>query len=113
MSSVVEYSLDFPLFFIIFDVWRWSEVVGSMDFIFDVRHEEHCMENIVNSPCQREFQPISNWSEDFRDSEGSFTFRGHLLVVFGFEVLSVKPNQLVQFESREFVFVSFGHASLG
>ena len=68
------------------------------------------MENVVDSPCWRKFQPISNRSEDFGDLEGSFMFRSHLLVVLGFEVPSVEPNQLIQFESREFVFVSFGHA---
>ena len=113
MSSVIKYSLDFPLFFVIFDVWRWSEEVWSVNFILGVGHEEHCMENIVDLPCWREFQPISNWSEDFGYPEGSFVFRGHLLMVFGFKVLSVKPNQLIKFESREFVLVSFSHSLLG
>ena len=66
-----------------------------MNFILDVGHEEHCMENIVDLPCWREFQLISDWAKDFRDSKGSFMFRGHLLVVLGFEVPSVEPNQLV------------------
>ena len=84
-----------------------------MNFILDVGHEEHSMEDVVNLPCRREFQLISDWSKDFGDSEGSFAFKSHLLVVLGFEVLSVEPNQLVQFESRKSVFVSFSHMSLG
>ena len=57
--------------------------------------------------------PISNWSKDFGYSEGSFTFRGHFLMIFGLEVSSIKPNQLIKFESRKFALVLFGHMSLG
>ena len=38
---------------------------------------------------------ISDQSENFGDPERSFAFRGHLLVVLGFEVPRVEPNQLV------------------
>lgn len=38
LFSMIENSFDFPLFFIIVDIWRGSKVVVSVDFSFCVRH---------------------------------------------------------------------------
>ena len=44
------------------------------------------MEDIVNLPRLRQFQSVSEWTEDLDNFEGSFPLGCHLFVIGGFEV---------------------------
>ena len=61
-----------------------------MDLVFFIWYKKGSMEHVMDLPCSREVQLVSDGGEDLDNCEGSFTFWGELWVgngvfqVFGF-----------------------------
>ena len=72
------------------------------------------MEDWVDLPCFRQAELIDNWGKDFRDGEGSFSFRGEFRVDDGsFEISGFEPDLVSEFERGEGSSSSSGHDLAG
>ena len=72
------------------------------------------MEDWVDLPCFRQAELVDDWGKDFRDSKGSFSFRGKLRVDHrSFEVSGFEPDFVSKFEWREGSLCSGCHDLVG
>jgi hypothetical protein len=88
--AVIDNSLHFVLFFIIYNVRWWSNEVGSVLFGFLVWLEEDRMENRVHFPMLWQSQFVIDFTYHLFDFEWSFSSGFQLGVNLHFQVPGVQ-----------------------
>jgi hypothetical protein len=84
----------FIYFFSFFYVWRWSDIIFSINLVFSIRSEQCSMEDLVDLPRFWQFQLVSYRSQHFFNLKRSLLFWSHLLMIICLQMSRVQPDHL-------------------
>ena len=74
--SMIHDGFYFELLFASHQV-RWRpRVVGAILIGFTIRRQQTCMEDVVDGPGRRQFQPVGHWGYSVGDDKGAVTSGG-------------------------------------